>query len=70
MAAGWSYDEIGGSYLELGQAEQAVHYFTAAQAAGRAEGERSLVRSGLVHLGAPADNGETPDGLSATTSRR
>jgi len=51
VAAGWSYSAMGGSYLDLGQAETALGYFQRARQAGQAEGKRGLEAAGLTHLG-------------------
>jgi tetratricopeptide (TPR) repeat protein len=50
VAAGWSYSDMGASYLDLGKAEVALAYFERALAAGRAEGERLLQAAGLNYL--------------------
>ena len=51
VAVGWSYSEMGLSYLDIGKAEVALGYFERAQEVGRAEGERGLEAAGLIHLG-------------------
>jgi len=51
VAAGWSFSNMGMSYLDLGQAETALGYFERARAAGAAEEERRLEGAGLGHLG-------------------
>ncbi len=48
---GWSYGEIGCSYLDLGKAAVAARYFERALGVGRREGERLLEGAGLNHLG-------------------
>ena len=51
VAAGWSYSEMGVSYLDIGKAEVALGYFQRAREAGEREGERELEAAGLTHLG-------------------
>jgi tetratricopeptide (TPR) repeat protein len=51
VAAGWSYSAMGGSYLEMGNAQAALGYFQQAHQAGQVEGERRLEAAGLNHLG-------------------
>jgi len=51
VAAGWSYSEMGVSYMDLGQATEAQGYFERARVTGAAEGERHLEAAGLMHLG-------------------
>jgi len=51
VAAGWSYNAIGFSYLDIGKAEVAAGYFERAQEVGAQEGERRLEGAGLTHLG-------------------
>lgn len=51
VANGWSYSEIGASYIHLGKAEVAVSYFERAGAVGEAEGERPLAIAALTNLG-------------------
>jgi len=64
VATGWSYSEIGYSYLDLGRSVDAIPYFERALAAGRAEGSRDLEAAALVHLGqAHLDLHDTPRAL-------
>ena len=59
VSAGWSFSEIGRSYLDIGKAEVALGYFRRAQEVGKAEGERSLEGAGLNNQGlAYADLGD------------
>jgi len=59
VAAGWSYSEMGYSYLDIGKAQAALGYFERARQAGKAENEPPLESAGLNHLGiAYADLGE------------
>ena len=51
VAAGWSYSEMGYSYLDMGNAKTALGYFERARQVGQAEGERRLEVAGLTHLG-------------------
>jgi tetratricopeptide (TPR) repeat protein len=51
VTAGWSYNDIGASYLDLGQAETALGYCERAHQAGQAEGEHGLEAAGLGNLG-------------------
>jgi tetratricopeptide (TPR) repeat protein len=51
MAGGWSYGNIGLSYLDLGKAEVARGYFEQAVEVGRVEGERELEGAALGNLG-------------------
>ena len=51
VSVGWSYSEIGASYLDIGKADLARSYFERAQVVGQAEGERRLEGAGLNHLG-------------------
>lgn len=51
VVVGWSYNAIGASYLDLGQAERALSFFGRAQQVGQAEEERVLESAGLNHLG-------------------
>ena len=51
VAVGWSYNTIGGSYLDIGKAEVAVSYFERAAAVGQAEGEQALEGAALSNLG-------------------
>jgi tetratricopeptide (TPR) repeat protein len=51
VAAGWSYNTIGSSYLDIGKAEVAVGYFERAAAVGQAEGEQALEGAALGNLG-------------------
>lgn len=48
---GWSYNEIGRSYLDLGKAEVSVDYFQWGMDVGEAEGDRTLVGTILSNLG-------------------
>jgi tetratricopeptide (TPR) repeat protein len=56
VAAGWSYSEIGNSYLDIGKADVALGYYQCAQELGMAEGERQLEAAGLNHLGLACKN--------------
>jgi tetratricopeptide (TPR) repeat protein len=59
VQAGWSYSEMGASYLDLGKAETAAGYFERAREAGQDEGERQLEGAALGNLGlAYADLGD------------
>jgi len=51
VAAGWSYSEMGASYLYIGKAEVAAGYFERAQEVGSAEGEQELEGTALNNLG-------------------
>jgi len=51
VVAGWSYCELGVSYLNLGKAEVAVSYSERARAVSIAEGDRPLEWAALTHLG-------------------
>ena len=51
VAVGWSYSNMGASYLDIGKADVALGYFKRSQAVGQAEGERDLEAAGLIHLG-------------------
>jgi len=51
VAAGWSYSEMGVSYLDLGKAQVAAGYFERAREVGSAEGERQLEGAALGNLG-------------------
>ena len=51
IAVGWSYNNIGFSYMDLGKADVARYYFEQARAVGETEGEFSLESAGLNHLG-------------------
>ena len=51
VAAGWSFSDIGASYLAMGNAKAALDYFEHARQAGLAEGERQLEAAGFTHLG-------------------
>jgi tetratricopeptide (TPR) repeat protein len=51
VAAAWSYNAIGQSYLDLGQAKTALGYFDRARTAGMEEADRPLEAAGLNHLG-------------------
>jgi tetratricopeptide (TPR) repeat protein len=59
LAAGWSYSEIGASYLNLGKAAVAKDYFERALAAGRVGEAQELESAALGNLGlAYADLGD------------
>jgi tetratricopeptide (TPR) repeat protein len=51
VAVGWSYNAMGGSYLDIGKAEVAREYFERARDIGQVEGENHLESSGLASLG-------------------
>jgi tetratricopeptide (TPR) repeat protein len=51
VQAGWSYNAMGASYLDIGKAETAAGYFERAQEAGQAEGDRQLEGAALGNLG-------------------
>ena len=51
VVAGWSYSEMGASYLDIGKAEVAAGYFERAVAVGRVEGGRELEGAALGNLG-------------------
>jgi tetratricopeptide (TPR) repeat protein len=51
VAAGWSYCNIGLSYLDIGKVDVARGYFEQAAEVGRAEGERALEGAVLGNLG-------------------
>jgi tetratricopeptide (TPR) repeat protein len=51
IAAGWSYNAMGGSYLDLGKAEVAVGYLRRAAEAGKIDGDRELEGGALSNLG-------------------
>jgi tetratricopeptide (TPR) repeat protein len=51
VAAGWSYNAMGTSYLDLGKADVALGYFERSIEIGQAGGERRLEAAGLNHLG-------------------
>ena len=51
VQAGWSYSEIGASYLDIGKAEVAAGYFERARETGQAEEERQLEANALNRLG-------------------
>jgi len=51
VAAGWSYSEMGASYLDIGKAKMARGYFERVVGVGQAEGERQLEGAGVTHLG-------------------
>ena len=56
VAAGWSYSNMGASYLDIGKADVARGYLERAQVVGQAEGERRLEAAGLTHLGLAYDD--------------
>jgi tetratricopeptide (TPR) repeat protein len=59
VAVGWSYSEIGLSYLDIGKVKVALGYFEQAREVGRSEGERHLEGAGSTGLGlAYADLGD------------
>lgn len=51
VAAGWAYNNLGYSYLDIGKADVARGYFEHALVVGQAEGERHLEAAVLVNLG-------------------
>ena len=51
LVAGWSYSQLGASYLDIGKAEVALGYFQRAWEVGRVEEERWLVAAALHWLG-------------------
>ena len=51
VAVGWSYSNIGNSYLDIGKADVARDYFERAVAVGQAEEERHLEGAALGNLG-------------------
>jgi tetratricopeptide (TPR) repeat protein len=51
VAAGWSYNDMGVSCSEMGNAQAAMGYFQKAHQVGLAEKEPRLVGAGLTHLG-------------------
>lgn len=50
VTAGWSFNAIGASYLDLGQVDNAIRSFEKARVVGQAEGNRRLESSGLLNL--------------------
>ena len=59
IAVGWSYSNMGASYLDIGKADVARDYFERARSTGRSEGERTLEGAALGNLGlAYADLGD------------
>jgi tetratricopeptide (TPR) repeat protein len=59
VTAGWSFNAMGASYLDLGKAEVAAGYFRRAGAVGKEEGEHQLAAAALGNLGlAFADLGD------------
>jgi tetratricopeptide (TPR) repeat protein len=52
VAAGWSYNAIGASYLHIGKFDVALGYFERVVRIGQAEQERELEGAGLGNLGA------------------
>ena len=56
VASGWSYSNMGLSYLDIGKADVARGYFERAHAVGRDEEERRLEAAGLTHLGTACDH--------------
>ena len=51
IAVGWSYCNIGVSYLDIGKADVARGYFERARSVGQVEGEHYLEAAGLGNLG-------------------
>jgi serine/threonine protein kinase len=51
VAMGWSYNNMGASYLDIGKADVALTYFEKALNIGQAEVERNLEAVGLISLG-------------------
>lgn len=51
IAIGWSYDSMGGSCVDMDNAQAALAYFQRAHQAGRAEEERQLEAASLGNLG-------------------
>jgi tetratricopeptide (TPR) repeat protein len=51
VAAGWSYNAVGASYRQIGNAQAALGYFQRVHQAGRAEEEPRLEAAGLGNLG-------------------
>jgi len=51
VQAGWSYNAIGLSYMDISKTEVATGYFERALAAGQSEGEQELASAALNNLG-------------------
>lgn len=51
MARGWSYNDMGASYADIGKVEIAASYFERARTVGKAEGEHRLTAAALGNLG-------------------
>jgi tetratricopeptide (TPR) repeat protein len=51
VAVGWSYSNMGGSYLDIGKADVAREYFERARDVGQSEDERHLEGAALGNLG-------------------
>ncbi|NLE45218.1 MAG: serine/threonine protein kinase [Chloroflexi bacterium] len=59
VAVGAGYNQLGYSYLDIGQARTALAYFERTRAVGVAESDQPLEIAGMVHLGlAHADLGD------------
>ena len=56
VQAGWSYNAMGISYLDIGKVEVAMGYFEQAREVGESEGERQLAGAVLGNLGSACLN--------------
>ncbi|MEW6663590.1 MAG: serine/threonine-protein kinase [Thermodesulfobacteriota bacterium] len=64
---GWSFSEIGYSYLDIGKVEKAKHFFEQAARIGQEQRERWLESTALSHLGIAYRNlGELGQALKVT----